>query len=119
MTQNNGKGQHGDMRHDDGNRRQHGDERPRGSRATSSTTMVMGGTTMARGSTVTCGTTTATATGGSTVTARGSRATGGTTTATGNTTRRHDEGNVQQTTTIRYFILMRLAEDLNIYIYIY
>jgi hypothetical protein len=38
-THNNGKGQHGDMRHDDGNRRQHGNERhddaaKRGRRAT-------------------------------------------------------------------------------------
>jgi hypothetical protein len=27
MMHNNGKGQHGDMRHDNGDRRQHGDER--------------------------------------------------------------------------------------------
>ncbi len=38
-THNNGKGQHGDMRHDDGDRRQHGNERhddaaKRGQRAT-------------------------------------------------------------------------------------
>jgi hypothetical protein len=29
----------------------------------------------------------------------------------GDTTRRHDEGDTRRTTTIRYFILMRLAED--------
>jgi len=80
MTQHDGKGQHGDMRHDDGDRRQH-----------------------------TCGT--MTATGVSTTTARGSRATGGTTTATGDMTRRHDEGDARRTTMIRYFILVRLAED--------
>ncbi len=52
-----------------------------------------------------------TATGGSTATARGSRATGGTIKATGDKTRQHDKGNARQTTTIRYFFLMRLAED--------
>ncbi len=62
------KGQHGDMRHDDSDRWQHGK-------------------------------------------ARVSRATGGTTTAMGDTARRHDKGDARQTTTIRYLILMRLAED--------
>ncbi len=52
-----------------------------------------------------------TATGGSTATARGSRATGGTTSATGDTKRRLDEVDARLTTTIRYFILIRLAED--------
>ena len=64
---------------------------------------------MARGSTATCGTTTAT--GVSMATARGSRATGGTTTTTGDTIRRHDEGDARRTATIRYFILVRLALD--------
>jgi len=112
----NGKGQHGDMRHDDSDKRQHGDERhdnaaKRGQRATRQcgTTMVTGSTTTARGSMATCGTTMAT--GVSMATARGSRATGGTATVTGNTTRRHDEGDVRRTTTIIYFILVRLAED--------
>ena len=68
-----------------------------------------GGTTTARGSTATCST--ATVTGVSMATARGSRATGGTMMATGNMTRLHDEGDAWQTTTIRYFILVRLAED--------
>ena len=55
-----------------------------------------GGTATARGSTVTCGMTTAT--GSSTAMARGSRATGGTTMATGDTTRRHDKGDARRTT---------------------
>ena len=57
----------------------------------------------------TCGTTTAT--GISMATARCSRATGGTMMATGDMTRWHDKGDARRTTTIRYFILVRLAED--------
>ena len=93
-----GKGQQGDRRYNDG--------------ATGDTTTCHDdgdGTTTARGSTATCGTTTAT--GGSTAMARGSRATGGTKTVTGDTARRHDEGDARRTTTIRYFILVRLAKD--------
>jgi len=109
------KGQHGDMRHGDSDRRQHGDEwhDDVAKRAMGDTTMRNGDSdgrhNNGKGSTATCGTTTAT--GVSTATARGSRATGGTTTATGDITRRHDEGDVQRTTTIRYFILVRLVED--------
>jgi hypothetical protein len=39
------------------------------------------------------------------------RATGGTTTVTGDTARQHDKGDTWRTTTISFFILMRLAED--------
>jgi len=102
------------MWHDDGDRRQHSDERHgdaakrlRGATLQRGTTTATGGTITARGSTATCGTTTVT--GVSTATARGSRATGGTTMATGDTTRRHDEGNARQTTTIRCYVLSTLV----------
>ena len=47
---------------------------------------------------------------------KGQQGTGSTTTAKVNMTSWHDKGDKRRTTTIRYFLLTRLAEDYNTYI---